>query len=318
YVTIFILFFYCRPFTESSILDMTLPVRSVLGYDVTLPYGWVGILAALQYGIWYYLGIEGATMAAEECRVPGRGVPLGTVAGMCTLLVGATLTWFLCTRLVDWTVMGVSAYPLYDAALATGCATVIGALFIGTIFSCLASANGCINDASRSWFAMARDGFVNEWWAGVHPKYKSPYRGVILTMPLAIAFGFSGLLDQVIAFSIASGLMCYWILAWDAILFRKRWPLGTIKREYISPWHPIPASTLMVLVFLTMIAFFFGYAINFAAAMTFYLVCGAYYWFYSKKRVERHGQMFVFEFPVPADRPDIKDRRREFREVIEE
>ncbi|MHC1625489.1 MAG: APC family permease [Methermicoccaceae archaeon] len=315
YVTIFILFFYTRPFTEGSILDMTLPVRSITGYDITLPYGYVGVLAALQYGIWYYLGIEGATMSAEECQMPGRAVPLGTVAGMTTLLVGATLTWFLATRLVDWTIMRESPYPLYDAALATGSTAIIGALAIGTLFSCLASANGCINDTSRSWFAMARDGFVNEWWAGVHPKYKTPYRGVLLTMPLAVVFGFSGLLDQVIAFSISSGLMVYFIIAIASILFRKRWPLGTIPREYVSPWFPLPSLTLLVLAYLTMISFFFGYGVNLAAALTFYLVAAAYYVFYSKKRVERHAQMFVFDFPVPADRPDIKDRRHEFREV---
>ncbi len=309
FVTIFIIFFATKPLTEGTLLDMSLPVRSEDGYDVTLPYGWIGILAALQYGLWYYLGIEGATMAAEECRVPARAVPLGTIAGMLTLLVAATVTWFVCTHLVDWMTLGSSAYPLYDAARATGLLPIMAALFIGTVLSCLASANGCINDASRSWFSMARVGFVNEWWAAVHPKYKTPYRAVLLTMPLAIAFGFSGLLDQVIAFSIASALVCYSIVAVTMILFRRRWPIGSINREYISPWHPLPALLLLILTFLAMTAFYFGYAINFVAALIFYIVCAMYYLLYSRKRVRRHGEIFAFDFPVPADKPYIKDRR---------
>ena len=28
-----------------------------------LPYGWIGVLAALQFGMWYYLGIEGTCQA---------------------------------------------------------------------------------------------------------------------------------------------------------------------------------------------------------------------------------------------------------------
>jgi ethanolamine permease len=35
-----------------------------------LPYGWIGVLAALHFGIWYYLGIEGTCQAAEEVRSP--------------------------------------------------------------------------------------------------------------------------------------------------------------------------------------------------------------------------------------------------------
>ncbi len=31
-----------------------------------LPYGWIGVIAALHFGIWYYLGIEGTCQAAEE------------------------------------------------------------------------------------------------------------------------------------------------------------------------------------------------------------------------------------------------------------
>ena len=35
-----------------------------------LPYGWIGVLAALHFGLWYYLGIEGTSQAAEEVRSP--------------------------------------------------------------------------------------------------------------------------------------------------------------------------------------------------------------------------------------------------------
>ena len=74
------------------------------------------------------------------------------------------------------------------------------------MLSCLASANGCINDASRAWFAMGRDQFIPRWFGGVHPKYKTPYRAILFLVPIMIAFGYTGLLDQVITFSIISGL----------------------------------------------------------------------------------------------------------------
>ena len=44
-----------------------------------LPYGWLGVIASLHFGLWYYLGIEGTCQAAEEVRSPARSLPLGTM-----------------------------------------------------------------------------------------------------------------------------------------------------------------------------------------------------------------------------------------------
>src|SRR3954466_15330880 len=65
-----------------------------------LPYGWLGILAALHFGLWYYLGIEGTCQAAEEVRSPARSLPYGTMAGIMTLIIAATLTWYVCSGLI--------------------------------------------------------------------------------------------------------------------------------------------------------------------------------------------------------------------------
>ena len=53
----------------------------------------LGVIAALHFGLWFYLGIEGTTQAAEEVRSPARSLPLGTMLGMITLLIAATMTW---------------------------------------------------------------------------------------------------------------------------------------------------------------------------------------------------------------------------------
>ena len=117
-----------------------------------LPYGTLGVIAAMQFGVWFYLGIEGTALAAEECRSTHRSLPVGAVVGLATLIIGATVTVFVCSGLVDEETLGSSSYPLYEAALATGKLVLIVALFVGTMLSCIASANGCINDASRAWF----------------------------------------------------------------------------------------------------------------------------------------------------------------------
>lgn len=279
FVTIFILLFGTKFYNPATSL---LQIKQLTD---GLPYGWLGIIAALQFGIWFYLGIEGTALAAEECRSTSRSLPVGTMIGLVTLLVGATITWFVTSGMVGAEKLGQSVFPLYDAALATGKPFIILALFIGTILACLASANGCINDSSRAWFAMSRDTLIPGAFAVTHPKYKTPYRAILFLLPISMAFGFTGLLDQVITFSIFSALMVYVLTAVMMFKFRSMYPLGTIKRGYTSPWHPLPAVTLLILALATLVGMYFGYWLNILAGFSFYILASLWFTFHRYKFV---------------------------------
>ncbi len=77
-------------FAFTAIIILFLATSPLLGADVMrhqalmtdLPYGWLGVLAAMHFGLWFYLGIEGTTQAAEEVRSPARALPFGTLAGI--------------------------------------------------------------------------------------------------------------------------------------------------------------------------------------------------------------------------------------------
>jgi ethanolamine permease len=263
-----------------------------------LPYGWIGVVAALQFGMWYYLGIEGTCQAAEEVRSAGRAIPLGTMIGMVTLLIAASLTWYVCAGLMPWEYLGQATVPLYDAARLTGSPTLQALLFVGTLFAAVASANGCINDAARAWFSMGRDRYMPAWFGAVHPRYRTPYRSIMFLIPIAVSFAFTGLLDQVITFSILSGLLGYTFMSINIFMFRRKWPLGSIRRGYVHPFHPIPALVLMGLCAVTYFATFLGYGASLLSIMAFYI--GASIWFavHRYKYVHR-GAQFTMPWPRP-------------------
>lgn len=291
FVALVVMFFWTQPWNPGAVLlhDKLL---------TELPYGWIGVIAALQFGMWYYLGIEGTCQAAEEVRSAGRSIPLGTMSGMITLLIAATITWYMAAGLLPWEYLGQAGVPMYDAAQMTGSPFLMVLLFIGTIFSAIASANGCINDASRSWFSMGRDRYLPVWFAAVHPRYRTPYRAIIFLVPVAVAFGFTGLLDQVITFSILSGLLGYTFMSLNMMKFRKKWPLGSIKRGYIHPFHPLPAVSLLVLCAATYFATFLGYGSSLLAIMVFYIVASIWFHFHRYKYVRRADQ-FTMPWPKP-------------------
>jgi len=86
FVAIIVLFL-----STSGILGGGIMQHAALFEGHELPYGWIGVLAAMHFGLWYYLGIEGTCQAAEEVRSPARSLPYGTMAGIMTLLIAATI-----------------------------------------------------------------------------------------------------------------------------------------------------------------------------------------------------------------------------------
>ncbi len=266
------------------------------------PYGWIGIVAAMHFGLWFYLGIEGTTQAAEEVRSPARALPFGTLAGIMTLLIAATLTWYICSGVLPWEFLGDgvngSVAPLFDTARLSGSNALIWFLGIGTLFATLASANGCINDASRAWFALGRDKYLPAWFGAVHPQYRTPYRSIVFLVPIALIFALGAPLDQVITFSILSGLLGYTFMPLNILMFRKKWPMGTIKRGYEHPFHPIPAIVLLCLCAFTFFAVFLGYGTQLVAMIGFYIVVSLWFHFWRYRFVNR-GAQFTMPWPKP-------------------
>ena len=291
FVAILVLFFAVQPWTSVYMKHSELLTG--------LPYGWLGVLAALHFGMWYYLGIEGTTQAAEEVRSPSRALPLGTMTGIITLLIAATLTWYVCAGLMPWEYLGQAVTPLFDAARLTDSTVLMVLLFIGTIFSTLASANGCINDASRAWFSMGRDRYLPQVFGAVPPRYRTPYRSIVFLVPVALVFAYFAPLDQVITFSILSGLLEYTFMAINVMMFRQKWPLGTIKRGYVHPFHPLPAIVLLLLCSATYFAVFLGYGTQLIAMMVFYIVASLWFAFHRYQFVRR-GDQFTMPWPKPV------------------
>jgi ethanolamine permease len=291
FVSLVVLFVGTQPWNPGAVLQH----RELL---TDLPYGWIGVIAAFHFGIWYYLGIEGTCQAAEEVRSPGRSLPLGTMSGMITLLIAASITWYAASGLLPWEYLGQAFTPMYDSAVVTGSNFLKVFLAIGTVLSAVASANGCINDAARAWFSMGRDRYMPLWFGAVHPRYRTPFRSILILIPIAISFAFTGLLDQVITFSILSGLLGYTFMPINMILFRRKWPLNSIRRGYVHPFHPIPALVLLALCIATYFAVFLGYGNQLLAMMAFYI--GASLWFaFHRYKYVRRGDQFTMSWPKP-------------------
>src|SRR3546814_4104797 len=68
----------------ANLLDI--PVTAATGASPFLPFGYVGVWAAIPYAIWFFLAVEGVPLAAEETKNPKRDLPRGLIGAMLVLV----------------------------------------------------------------------------------------------------------------------------------------------------------------------------------------------------------------------------------------
>ncbi len=75
-----------------------IPVKAgAFGANSWLPFGILGIWASFPFGMWFFLGVEGVPLAAEETKDPVRSLPKAMAAAMGILLVLALITFVAAT-----------------------------------------------------------------------------------------------------------------------------------------------------------------------------------------------------------------------------
>ena len=127
------------------------------GASSFLPFGYLGIWAAVPFAIWFFLAIEGVPLAAEEAKEPERNVPKGIIAGMSALLITATTVLFLVPGAGGAKAMSESGNPLVEALGDSTMATVVN--YIG-LAGLIASFFSIIYAYSRLLFALSRAGYL--------------------------------------------------------------------------------------------------------------------------------------------------------------
>jgi ethanolamine permease len=213
-----------------------------------------GMFAAIPFAIWFFLGIEGVAMAAEEARDPRRSIPVAYIAGILTLVALALGVMLFAGAAGDWTTLANINDPLPQAMKRivgekSGWLHMLVAL---GLFGLVASFHALILGYSRQLFALARAGYVWPWFAKVHPRFRTPHRAVLAGGVIGIAaiysdelitVGGQSLTANIVTVSVFGAITMYIISM--AALFRLRRSEPGLARSYRTPFYPwFPAFAL--------------------------------------------------------------------------
>ena len=148
---------------------------------------WTAISAAAPLTLWAFIGLESATVPAEEVRDPERTIPRATMLGTVITTVLYIVATVAIMGIIPATQLAGSTSPFADAAgeiFGGGWDKVIAAV---AMISTLGALNGWILLRGRVPLAAAEDGLFPSAFAKVHGERRTPVFGLVVSSVLATA-----------------------------------------------------------------------------------------------------------------------------------
>lgn len=152
-------------------------------------FGWNGVFAASGVIFFAYIGFDAISTTAQEAKNPQRDMPIGILASLviCTLLYVATSA--VLTGMVNYTKLNVAApialalqtYPqLRWFSVPVDLGAILGMTSVMLVMT-IAQA--------RIFYAMAQDGLIPKAFAKIHPRFRTPSVGTVVTVLCAATIG---------------------------------------------------------------------------------------------------------------------------------
>jgi APA family basic amino acid/polyamine antiporter len=205
------------------------------------PNGFKGISAAAAIIFFSYIGFDAVSTAAEEAKTPAKDMPFGIIMSLliCTVLYIALS--LVMTGMAPWNNLGTAEPMITALSFADGPPKLLTASrFIIALGAVIAMGSVLLVfqlGQPRIFFSMARDGLLPKVFTRVHPRFKTPWVGTVITGLFVAGFaGFANIAEVVDLTNIGT-LFAFVLVSLGVIVLRYVDP--TRVRPFRVPWVPL-------------------------------------------------------------------------------
>src|SRR5213595_2239371 len=250
------------------------PNLTFTGWPGSKPLGDAVILL-----IFAFVGIEVALIPSGEVRNPARTVPRSAYLALVT-----TTIIYILIQLVAQGTLGPDLANHKDTPLAEAAATFLGhigrtMLLAGATISAFGFVTSDILSSPRMIFAFGRDGALPQFFAHVHPRYRSPDVAIITYAVLAFSLSVTGTFEQLAVLSNVAVLLMY-LLCRAGCWFLVQRDVRTEGQPFNFPGMKIvPALAIIAIIWILSHATVREFAVNgilLTLASVVYLIRGQF------------------------------------------
>lgn len=194
------------------------------------PNGWSGVGSGAAVVFFAYIGFDAVSTCAEECRNPGRDMPIGILGSLavCTVIYVAVASVF--AGLLPYQEI-VKLDPSRRAeALALVMERVqmpgwaVGVVALGSVVAQTAVLFVFQLGQPRILLVMARDGLLPPIFARVHPRFRTPHVATVATGVLVGAVSAFANIDEMVDLTNIGTLFAFILVCAGVIVLRYREP----------------------------------------------------------------------------------------------
>ncbi len=200
------------------------------------------ILSLTVLAVWAFLGMEFVCPLVEETKQPEKNLPKAMIISCFILLLVYGLVALAGYHKVPGEELVESSIPhwvLVKSIFGENARLLMAILAITAAATCFSTG---IASISRMLYGMAKNNQLPSVFKLVHPKFKTPWFGILFQCSLAIAVYtiFQDAQNVIILMMISCSaifLLVYIMAHLDLIILRKKYP--EFHRPYRSPFYPV-------------------------------------------------------------------------------
>jgi amino acid transporter len=192
-----------------------------------------------------YAGFENTATPAGEYVNPQRDVPFALL-----VMIGSVTLLYTAVQLVALALVpdvARSATPLADAAGLIAGPAGVWVLTIGAAMSILGTNNNTVLAGSRYLYAMAERGRLPAFFAGIHPRTRTPWIALLTQTAVALPLAVTGTFVELAALSVIARMATYIGTCAAVPVLRRRMPRGAFRLPG-GPVIPIAAVVMCIAV----------------------------------------------------------------------
>ena len=208
------------------------------------PNGFKGISTGAAIIFFSYIGFDAVSTASEEAVNPAKDMPFGIIASLiiCTVLYIALS--IVMTGMAPWTQLGTPEPMLTALQFADGPPALLNfSSFIIALGAVIAMGSVLLVfqlGQPRIFYSMARDGLLPPFIAKIHPKYRTPHVGTILTGLFVGFFAAVANIAEVVDLTNIGTLFAFILVSLGVIILRVKEPDRPRPfRVWGSPFTPV-------------------------------------------------------------------------------